>query len=279
MLLAEKVTAFRPLVPPETGTLLRSFLRSAPPAGLLDFAIGHTWSRRLLLTAERLILPGIILHYLVRKQQIEVHARDFLRDHPDSRIVVLGAGLDTLAWRLRTEFPGTFIELDHPATQALKLRCRLHPRPVLLPVDFSRADPANVLISSPDFSPATPALFIAEGLLMYFPPERVAVMLQGLARIAGPGSQLVFTFMEQLPGEPLRFRGASRLIDRWLRIKREPFLWGISRDAMSGFLAGTGWRLEQLSSPEGLRARFLDTPERSTRPLAEGESVVLARKP
>lgn len=279
LLLADATPALRSLVPPHAVTLTRRFLDQAPPGRLLDIALRHTWSRKLLLAVERFALPGIICHYLVRKQCIESHARDFLHQHPNGQLAVLGAGLDTLACRLRMEGAATAAyELDHPATQALKHHAKIDPAPGLIPVDFNRECPATALASTLAYLPTRPAIFVAEGLLMYLLPERVAELLSALARTSPAGSRLVFTFMERHPDQPLGFHGEHRLVSAWLRWKREPFLWGEARATLATFLAHQGWKLEELSAAPELRARFLTAPEHRRQPLAEGEIVALARR-
>jgi methyltransferase (TIGR00027 family) len=278
MLLAAATPPLRALVPEETVRLTRRFLASAPPARLLDLALRHAWSRKLLLRLERLVLPGIILHYLVRKQLIEEHVRAFLAKTSDRQLVVLGAGLDTLAWRSRTHGAAAAFELDHPATQKLKRAASLTDAPILLPADFTRELPDALLAATPGFDSSRPTAFVAEGLLMYFPLERVNELLSSVSRIAAPESRLVFTFMESRPDHAPGFRGGHRLVDAWLRHRREPFRWNIAREEIPTFLQRHGWRLEHLSSPAELRARFLAAPAFDPLPLAEGESIALARR-
>jgi methyltransferase (TIGR00027 family) len=278
MLLAAATPPLSTLVPDQTVHLTRCFLASAPPARLIDFALRHTWSRSVLIALERMILPGIVLHYLVRKQLIEEHVRTFLEKRSDRQLVVLGAGLDTLAWRPRDHGAATAFELDHPATQKLKHAAGLAAAPVGLPADFTRELPDALLAAAPGFDAARPTAFVAEGLLMYFPPERVSKLLSSVSRIAAPESRLVFTFMESRPDQAPGFRDSHRLVDAWLRHRREPFRWSIARAEIPLFLERHGWRLEHLSSPAELRARFLAAPAFDPLPLAEGESIALARR-
>lgn len=88
-----------------------------------------------------------------------------------TQIIVLGAGFDTLACRLHRGQPAVhFFELDHPATQVPKQQA-LDPGTNLtfLPIDLATDSPSAVLRACPSFSADKPTLFIAEGLLMYFP--------------------------------------------------------------------------------------------------------------
>src|SRR5882672_5169852 len=77
------------------------------------------WAARL---AERATVPGLLLHFMLRKRWIEEAVRAALAEGCE-QVVVVGAGFDTLALRLSREFrSATFVEIDHPATQASKMR-------------------------------------------------------------------------------------------------------------------------------------------------------------
>jgi methyltransferase (TIGR00027 family) len=73
------------------------------------------------------------------------YVEDRLRHYPFRQYVVLGAGLDSFAWR-RPDLLGELrvFEVDHPATQAWKrdrigaLGLPIQPNHLLVPVDFER---------------------------------------------------------------------------------------------------------------------------------------------
>jgi O-methyltransferase involved in polyketide biosynthesis len=90
--------------------------------------------------AERATVPGLMLHFMLRKRFIEDSVRASLAAG-GRQVVVIGAGFDTLGARLAAEFPqARFIEIDHPATQAAK-RLAIDERGNL---DFIAADLAEV---------------------------------------------------------------------------------------------------------------------------------------
>jgi methyltransferase (TIGR00027 family) len=272
LLLAEATPELRPLLLGETAALTRRLLDAAGAAPWFEIALRHRLVRRGLLAVERMILPGIILHWLVRKRLLDAHARDAIAGGC-RQLVVLGAGLDTLAWRLRGECAG--FEIDHPATQAIKARV-LDGEPVLLAADLLDASPARVLAAEPRYDAEQPAMFVAEGLLMYLPPARVAELFAELAAFSAPGSRFAFTFMEARPGKPLGFCNGRRVVNWWLRVRGEPFRWGLARADAESFLARHGWRPAALSSPEEMRRSFLEPHGLAGAPLAIGESVALA---
>ncbi len=269
LLLADVTPRLRPLLAGESVAVPRQLLNDP----WFDFLQRQRLVRALLHAVERLLLPGILLHWLARKRLIEKHAREAL-DAGCEQLVVLGAGRDTLAWRLRELVP--CFELDHPATQSL-MRELMADDLTLVPVDLVQGSVAEALTDQAGFASGRATLFIAEGLLMYLPERRVAALLRELATVGGHGSRCVFSFMETHPGSAVGFFESSPVIKWWLRWRGEPFQWGLFRQDAGSFLSDLGWRLLELSSPEELRRRFLAPHRLEQEPLAVGESVALAQ--
>jgi methyltransferase (TIGR00027 family) len=271
-LLATREPARRALVPPGTEMPLSVLLAS--DGGWFGFALRHAWTRTVLGSLERLTLPGIITHYLTRKRWIETMARETL-DRGVTQVVVLGAGFDTLAWRLHRELPAVhFFELDHPATQVRKQRTLgAAVNLTFLSVDLAIDSPDAVLRACPAFSPEKTTLFIAEGLLMYFQEKRVAALLRELATLTRPPSEMLFTFMEQAPDSSINFRGEHAAVGWWLRWRREPFQWGLVRAALPDFLQRCGLQFTALADHDVLRTQILAPLGLAELPLACGECL------
>jgi methyltransferase (TIGR00027 family) len=237
-------------------------------------ALPHAWVRGALGAVEQLALPGIITHYLARKRWLEALTRQALQ-RGASQVVVVGAGFDTLAWRLHRELPAVqFFELDHPATQDPKRR-RLEAAANLtyLPVDLSRESPAAVLRSCPTFSTDKRTLFVAEGLLMYFPESEVVALLHGLARVTRPPAEMVFSFMARAANGSIGFQDEHAAIGWWLRRANESFRWGAARDALPALLQRCGLQVLTIADHETLRTEILAPLGRDRLPLARGECL------
>lgn len=272
MLLAARDPVRRPLVPRHAEAALGALLSDR--GAWFDRALRHGWGRAMFLGIERAILPGIVTHYLVRKQWLETAVRAAL-ERGVTQVVALGAGFDTLAWRLHRELPAVaFFELDHPATQAPK-RERLPPGANLayLPVDLDRESPAAALAACPRFAATRPTLFIAEGLLMYFSEDAVAALLRRLAAATRPSATFLFSFMARAPDGTISFRNGSPLIDWWLRSRREPFRWGHATAALPDFLKTCGLRLVAIADHDALRAQVLRPLGLDRLTLARGECL------
>ena len=139
----------RPLVAPaEAETMAR--LLAQNPTAWFDFASRHRWLRQLLFQGEFLLLRGIITHYLARKRWLENITTTVLATGC-TQVVVLGAGFDSLAWRLHRDRPGVrFFEVDHPATQAAKRAAlRVESNFTFLAADLATVLPGQVLRACP----------------------------------------------------------------------------------------------------------------------------------
>jgi methyltransferase (TIGR00027 family) len=240
--------------------------------GWFGWARRRAWMRGIFFKGMDLMVPGIVPHYLARKRRIEVAVRDGLAGGA-TRLVVLGAGFDTLAWRLHGEYPEVeFVELDHPATQAVKRRtlgdaANFSYRQVDLAVDplGDRLNPAA----------GVSTVFVAEGLTMYLREDRVAALLRDLASHAGTAGRVIFTFMEEDETCSIGFRGQNPLVAAWLKLRSEPFLWGVRRDRLPGFLASCGLGDSELHDEVRLREEVLVSRGLDEVRLARGECVCL----
>jgi|GEM_PF-232323 len=276
ILLASQDRKLRTLVGDEEPAVLRRILARGEGRDWITPTLKYAPARWFLLLIERILLSGIIPHYLARKRQIEGSVEQAIANG-GKRIVILGAGFDTLAWRLHQKYPQVhFIELDHPATQKVKRQAlgeapNLHYRPI----DLSTELPSSVLT---EFSSTTTeaTTFVMEGLTMYLAPERVADLMKDLARTAGPTGSIVFTFMERDPQGSIGFRGENPLIARWLKIRKEPFLWGMARKELPNFLQENGIGHAELTDHDQLRHEQLLPRALANLPLARGELLCTA---
>lgn len=146
------------------------------------------------------------------------YAEDQLLAGSYAQYVILGAGLDSFAWRRPDLLRRMRVfEVDHPATQAWKrsraatLALPASERHVLVPVDFAADDLAACLTAS-RFDWQVPAFFSWIGTTMYLEPEAIAATLGLVARCAA-GSAMALSYNprpELLDADSLDFLTAVR---------------------------------------------------------------------
>jgi methyltransferase (TIGR00027 family) len=94
------------------------------------------------------------------------------------QVVIVGAGYDTRAWRLRREGV-RFFEVDHPATLGDKRRRAPGHGPTYVEVDL-RTESAMQRLSACGLISSRPAIFVVEGVSMYLSEAVVSRQLQNL---------------------------------------------------------------------------------------------------
>ncbi|GAB2550917.1 class I SAM-dependent methyltransferase [Nocardia heshunensis] len=127
------------------------------------------------------------------------YAEDRLAAGAFPQYVILGAGLDSFAWR-RPDLLGslTLFEVDHPASQAWKLErvgelgLPLSDSQVFVPVDFE-AGPVADALGPAGFDWTQPAMFSWTGVAPYLTAQAIESTLHTIAA-AAPGSEVVFSY-------------------------------------------------------------------------------------
>jgi len=261
---------YRDLVPPGAAELCARFVSvEGVSRAPLSWAV---W------LAERATIPGLMLHFMLRKRFIEDSVRASLAAGCE-QVVVVGAGFDTLAARLAAEFPqARFIEIDHPATQAAK-RLAIDARGNL---DFIAANLVEEGLQDAlagAYRRDAPSVFVIEGLLMYLTDAQIAALFAAIAELQRAPGTLVFTVMEPASDGRPRFHNATALVTRLLSLWSEPFRSAMRREAAARLAEQfPGLRLRDLADSEALRSRYLAPSGRQALPLAEGEMVLVAER-
>jgi methyltransferase (TIGR00027 family) len=234
----------------------------------------QSWMRSIARLIEQITIPGILLHYALRKRCIATLARSALIEGA-TQVVVIGAGFDPICVELHRDFPDTqFWELDHPATQRHKLRMFANIGAegvhfVATDLSANAFDTQGLIDSS--FDPTQRTYWIAEGLLMYLTPEVVSSLMKTIGGLSAGGSTFVFTFMEKQTDGRVRFHTQSGIVDWWLRRRGEPFLWATMRPELVDF--ARPWRVARFFDHDDLREL---EPALSNERIARGEVICLA---
>jgi methyltransferase (TIGR00027 family) len=191
------------------------------------------------------MLPGQFEAFAHRKAFCEKQVKDGI-DAGATQILVLGAGYDTMCWRLAPEFPNVnFFEIDHPATARLKEKgireMGQQDNHYLISEDLGKRKLIDVLKSDNSWDDQAQTVIIAEGLLMYLPSAAVKDLFRQCASVSGDGSIIAFTYIGKgADGRPDAGRCTGFML--WtLKVNGEPWLWSIQPDKIGQVLKENGW--------------------------------------
>jgi len=191
------------------------------------------------------MLPGQFEAFAHRKAFCERQVREGISAGV-TQILVLGAGYDTMGWRLAPKFPGVnFYEIDHPATACLKAKgieaMGQRENLFLISEDLGKRKLVDVLKANESWNQSAQTVIVAEGLLMYLSPDAVRDLFCQCTEIVGFGSRIAFTYIPT--GEDGRpDAGPWTGLMLWLqKVIGEPWIWSIRPEELSLFLSETGW--------------------------------------
>lgn len=230
------------------------------PAGARAFARTARWSvvRRLLIRATERSGPGLWSNLTCRKRYLGDKLTESL-PHIDA-VVILGAGLDTKAYRLARHSTVPVFEVDLPVNIERKRAVErsalgaVPPSVQLVPVDFENDDLAAELARH-GHRGGHRTFFIWEGVTQYLTADGVASTFEFL-RSAAPGSRLGFTYVRGDFIDGTNRYGAESLYRRF-RVRSQLWQFGLQPDRVAAFIEPYGWRLIEQAGPDYLTEQYI----------------------
>jgi methyltransferase (TIGR00027 family) len=222
---------------------------------------------------------GVWASVLCRKRYLDDQLARALRSGVES-VVILGAGLDTHAYRpsfpravqvFETDLPEN---IEHKRKKVEKLLGEVPSHVHLVPIDFDTQDP-EIRLASQGYRISGKAFFVWEAVTQYLYEAGVRKTMDFLSK-AGRGSRLAFTYIREdfLLGANLY---GLEIMHQEYRGENPIWKFGLAPEKVSAFLREYGWKeLEQLGGRE-YSFRYLEPIGRAM-PLTEIERMVYAEK-
>ena len=193
------------------------------------------------------------------------YARDVLaRSAADAQVVVLGAGLDTIAYQPLGLLGGTVFEVDHPATQSWKLErlveAGISPTvPVrYVAVDFE-TDDLTAALEAAGFDRERPVAVVWLGVTVYLTADAIEETVARVAGLSSARTDLVLDYSEHDPGTGA---GARRRTARANRVASigEPWLTHFTPSELASLFERHGFDEVEDLGFAGWGTRYLGLP-------------------
>jgi methyltransferase (TIGR00027 family) len=239
--------------PPQRRLVDDDLALSILPAGQRALVRAMRWKllRRLTIAAGERAVPGSWSLITCRKRFIDDKLAEALASI--DAVVVLGAGMDTQAYRLARRSDVPVFEVDLPVNIERKktavqraiggLPASVH----LVPLDFEHDDLIGALTGH-GYRPDARTFFVWEGVTQYLTEDAVRATLTAL-QAAPAGSRLVFTYVRKDFIDGVNMYDAAILYKRF-RQRQQVWRFGLDPDAVSDFIAEYGWRLVEQAGPD-----------------------------
>ncbi|WNG88712.1 class I SAM-dependent methyltransferase [Mycobacterium sp. ITM-2016-00317] len=183
------------------------------------------------------------------------------------QVVILASGLDTRAYRLDWPAGTVVYEIDQPAVIEFKTtvlaEAGVAPAAERSTVAVDLRDDWPAALRAAGFDPAQPTAWIAEGLLIYLPPDAQDRLLDHITELSVPGSRLA---TEHMDAKALTGDWAKQMSARARRhgsdVDVSELFYNGPRTSAADHLAAQGWQTTVLSSNDAYRLQgFGPLPE------------------
>lgn len=230
----------------------------------LSFARKNPEKAKAMREHYELLFPGLASSIRARVRYFDDFAKASIEDGLE-QLVLLGAGYDTRAYRIKGLNEIKVFEVDHPKTQDVKIEKikkifgSLPGHVVYVPVDFESEDLGQKLLEK-GYIKSQKTLFIMEGLLMYIPPKTVDEMLSFIVKNSGKGSSIIFDYYPQSVVDGTNELEVAKNILNYVIQQGEPLLFGIKEGEVEAFLAQRGFsKIQNVTSEDYKRTYFHGT--------------------
>ena len=198
------------------------------------------------------------------------------------QVVILGAGLDTFAYRARTHGNELRIfDVDHPATQQWKLNqlkrtgIDIPSSVTYVPIDLSK-DNLSTALAQNEFRLDQCAIFSMMGLVIFLEHSFFKATIEFVASIS-PRSQIVFDY-----GTSAKLLNATQRKERDLVVKNsqeqgEPYLTFLDPGELTTNLSELGFANIEMLDPHEMDKRYLQNRTDSLSVPRGGRRLVTAR--
>ncbi len=279
LLYLDKTTAISNYLEPQAIEIYKACLQLAD-SGWLD-KLSRPFYQKKMHWLESVTIPGIFIHYFLRKQIIKRWMLEAI-EQKTQQVVVLAAGFDGLVATYYSQYPEVkFIEIDHPATQQVKKKAfyRNHfasQNVSFLSADLSKKSLKEVLQNAPELNRDLKTFFIIEGLTMYLTQEENLQLFHEITDFFKNELLVAFSFMKKQANGSIDFKQTSMITKLWLKYQKEVFKWGCPLAELEvEFLRKNNLKLVELLCPKNeanlYKGIFLETE------IAEGEYLCLAK--
>ena len=204
-------------------------------------------------------------------EQIAVRTRffdDFFADAGAAGVrqaVILASGLDTRAYRMRWPEGTTVFEIDQPEVIEFKTRVLADlgatPSADRRTVAVDLRDEWPKALRDSGFDPTQRTAWIAEGLLIYLPPDAQDRLLDNISALSAAGSRLA---TEHMGNSTLTGDWADKLTERARRMGSTIDLAGLfysgERNTARDYLGRHGWTTSVLLTEDAYAAQGFELP-------------------
>lgn len=213
---------------------------------IIEYGIKHPDEAKFKVEQMEKIFPGLSSSIIARVRYFDDYVMKYIEDGVE-QLLILGAGYDTRAYRIKELKDIKVFEVDHPITQSFKIKKIIDifgtiPYNVsYVPLDFEFEELGQKLFEK-GYESSKKTLLIMEGLIMYIPKGAVQKIFSFFTRNSGRDSSIIFDYYPEsvVNGSCKQEIGIN--IRNFLIKQGEPLQFGIEEESILEFLSDYGFK-------------------------------------
>lgn len=180
--------------------------------------------------------------------------------------VILAAGLDTRAYRLPWPARTVVFEVDQPQVIEFKTTTLdglgAEPTAIRRTVAIDLREDWPTALREAGFDPTQPTAWIAEGLLVYLPPDAQDRLFDNITALSAPGSRVA---TENMDMKSMPADWTEKLDERSRRagssISLSELFYSGERNSARDYLSEHGWQVSTQTTAEAFAANGFELPD------------------
>jgi len=224
--------------------------------------------------------PGVNGFLAARERYIDDVLIRFLEEGLD-QLVILGAGYDSRPYRFDLSGRVKTFEVDHPTTQADKLKKvqtifgKIPEHVSYVAIDFNNQTLEERLLTV-GYDPQLKTLFIWQGVSMYLTDAAVDAALDFVVNHSGPGSAIVFDYIYRAVLDGDQRQNEVTNMRRYRFMTGEELTFGIPEGEAEDFLKARGFHQVIDTNVSNLKTTYF-TGNNTGRAMVGGYGIVIGR--
>jgi len=184
------------------------------------------------------------------------------------QVVILASELDSRAYRLPWPAATVVYEIDQPQVIEFKTTtlAGIGAEPVTtrrtIPIDLRQDWPAALKAAGLD--PRAPTAWLAEGLLIYLPPEAQDRLFDNITALSVPGSTIATEFVPGIidfDADRVRETAGSFFRDQGVDVDMASLVYAGERNHVVDYLRSEGWDVGGVTRTELFKRNGIDVPD------------------
>jgi methyltransferase (TIGR00027 family) len=213
---------------------------------IIEYGIKHPDEAKFKVEQMEKMFPGLSSSIIARVRYFDDYVMKNIEGGVE-QLLILGAGYDTRAYRIKELKDIKVFEVDHPNTQSFKIKKirdifgTIPYNVSYVPLDFEFEELGQKLFEN-CYESSKKTLLIMEGLIMYIPKEAVQKIFSFFTANSGTDSSIIFDYYPESVVTGSCKQEIGNNIRNFVIQQGEPLQFGIEEETIHEILSNNGFK-------------------------------------